>query len=319
MIGDGSTWRKPGYTVQMASAIRLPFSVQRRIDAAAQAFLDSSSTRPVDFSSPPQEQALVSPDSISWRIFKNPASLFVGGVAAVILELAQAQVRTGVWEHSSFRQDPAGRLRRTGLAAMITVYGARSIAEPMIASVARRHAAIVGETPAGVRYAASDSALLRWVHATAAFSFANAYGTYVAALSETELNAFYSEGTAASRLYGVLDAPKSTPQLRAIFESMQAQLEPSPIVFEFLRMMVDTPAFPKPLSWLQPVMVRAAVDIVPEWIRLRLGLTQPFGLGNFERWIVRYACSVSDRIVLPAGPAVQSCHRLGLPTDYLYH
>jgi hypothetical protein len=91
------------------------------------------------------EEALLPPDSVSWRIFKNPIALFIGGMAAVILELAEPSVRAGVWEHSSFRKDPVGRLQRTGLAAIVTVYGARSIAEPMIAEVVRMHAKVAGE------------------------------------------------------------------------------------------------------------------------------------------------------------------------------
>src|SRR5215204_5602813 len=50
----------------------------------------------------------------SWRVFKNPLSLFIGGLTAVIMELAEPRVRSGVWEHTSFRQNPVQRLRRTG-------------------------------------------------------------------------------------------------------------------------------------------------------------------------------------------------------------
>src|SRR3954464_727672 len=92
-----------------------------------------------DFTTPAGEPALVRPDSVSWRIFKNPVALFTGGVAAVILELAEPSVRTGVWEHTGFRRDPVRRLQRTGLAAMITVYAARSVAEKMIAHVRVLH------------------------------------------------------------------------------------------------------------------------------------------------------------------------------------
>ena len=70
-------------------------------------------------------------------MFANPVSLFVGGATAVLLELAEPSVRTGVWDHSSFACDPATRLRRTGFAAMMTVYGPRSAAEEMIARVVR--------------------------------------------------------------------------------------------------------------------------------------------------------------------------------------
>jgi uncharacterized protein (DUF2236 family) len=85
------------------------------------------------FLHPVGEAALVSPDSVAWRVFKNPLSLFIDGVAAVIMELAEPRVRSGMWEHTTFRVDPVRRLRRTGLAAGVTVYGARSKAEAMIA------------------------------------------------------------------------------------------------------------------------------------------------------------------------------------------
>ena len=79
-----------------------------------------------DFLTPPGEAALCAPDSISWRVFKNPVALAVGGVAAVLLEFADPRVRDGVWQNSSFPTDPLLRMQRTGRAAMATVYGARS-------------------------------------------------------------------------------------------------------------------------------------------------------------------------------------------------
>jgi len=74
-----------------------------------------------DFTQPAGEPALAPPGGVSWRVFANPVSLFVGGVAAVLLELAEPSVRSGVWDHSSFKQNPGLRLRRTGFAAMMTV------------------------------------------------------------------------------------------------------------------------------------------------------------------------------------------------------
>jgi uncharacterized protein (DUF2236 family) len=302
----------------MRSIIRLPGALQRRLDATVGALLSTPQRPTVDFSQPLREEALVGPDSVSWRIFKNPVALFVGGVAAVILELAEPSVRTGVWEHSSFRKDPIGRLRRTGLAAMITVYGARSIAVPMIAGVVRRHAAVDGETPAGIRYAANDPRLLEWVHATAAFSFAQAYSRYVAPMSPNELDAFYREGVPAARLYGALDAPLSAAAMRDLFDSKRGRLDASPVVFQFLEIMRATAALPRPFLWLQPILVRAAVDLVPDWIRQLLGLTELHGLRRREKWLVRRAGDFSNRIVPLESPATQSCVRLGLPATHLY-
>jgi uncharacterized protein (DUF2236 family) len=301
-----------------SSIIRLPYSLQRRLDAAAGALLKPQKGRPIDFTRPLGEAALYPPDSLSWRIFKNPVALLIGGIAAVILELAEPGVRTGVWEHSSFRHDPMGRLRRTGLAAMVTVYGARSIAEPMIARVVRMHANVAGKTPAGVPYSAGDAQLLSWVQATAAFGFAEAYSRYVHPLSEVDLDALYREGAPVSQLYGALDAPRSEAQRRALFDSMRARLEPSPVIFQFLAIMREMPALPRPLLWMQRMLVRAAVEMIPDGMRECLGLTEYYGLRPRERWVVRLAGAVSDRIVLAESPAAQSCLRLGLPITHLY-
>ena len=133
----------------MTTPIVLPWPLQSGLEAATRALFDLDDQSSADFLHPVGEAALVSPDSVSWRVFKNPISLFIGGVAAVIMELAEPRVRTGVWEHTTFSVDPIRRLRRTGLAAMVTIYGARGKAEAMIARVCRMHDRAAGSTPAG--------------------------------------------------------------------------------------------------------------------------------------------------------------------------
>jgi uncharacterized protein (DUF2236 family) len=72
----------------MISAIRLPSALQRYLNGAVDALLGGASERRGDFAQPLREEALVSADSVSWRVFKNPIALFIGGTAAVILEVA---------------------------------------------------------------------------------------------------------------------------------------------------------------------------------------------------------------------------------------
>ncbi len=292
--------------------------MQSGLEAGIRALLNSKNGARIDFARPLGEGALLPPDSLSWRIFKNPIGLLIGGVAAVILELAEPAVRTGIWEHSSFRKDPMRRLQRTGLAAMVTVYGARSIAEPMIARVVQLHSKVAGETPCGTPYSANDARLLSWVQATATFGFAEAYSRYVRPLNREEFDVLYREGGSASKLYGAIEAPRSNAELQTLFGRMQGRLNASPIILEFLQIMRTTPGFPKPLCWMQGMLVRAAVEIVPDWIRECLGLTHQYGLRPAERWIVELAGALSDRVVLSEGPAAQSCMRLGLPRMHLY-
>src|SRR5260221_5848601 len=77
----------------LPSALPLPPPVQRRIDAAARELLQPTGGPSVDFARPFGEEALVAPDSVSWRIFKNPVSLFIGGGGAGDLDTGGARRR----------------------------------------------------------------------------------------------------------------------------------------------------------------------------------------------------------------------------------
>jgi hypothetical protein len=107
----------------VTTPIVLPWPLGSSLEAATRALFDLGDQSSADFLRPAGECALVSPDSVSWRAFKNPLSLFIGGVAAVIMEFAEPRVRTGVWEHTTFRIDPIRPLRRTGLANRVNDLG----------------------------------------------------------------------------------------------------------------------------------------------------------------------------------------------------
>lgn len=283
----------------------------------ARAALRPETGQAVDFASPPGEPALVGPDSVAWQVFRNPVALFVGGVTAVVLELAEPRVRSGVWDHTSFRTDPLNRMERTGLAAMVTVYGARSVAERMIAGVVRLHERVRGVTPDGVEYHANDPELLDWVQATASFGFLEAYCAFVRPLDAARRDQFYAEGVEAARLYGGTGTITSVAAVEALFEKMRPRLEPSPIVFEFFEILGRTPIFPRGLGSLQSLLIRAAVEIVPEWTRELLGLDERYGLRPHEHRRVRGLGRLSDRLLLPSSPPAQACRRLGLSSRAL--
>ena len=300
------------------SPFTLPGAAQGWIEKLAEDFLRSEPGREVDFISPAGEEALAPHDGVAWRVFKNPLVLFVGGVAAVLLELAEPRIREGVWRHSNFREDPLGRLRRTGLAAMVTVYGPRSKAEAMIAGIGRIHARIAGVTPEGEAYRADDPELLTWVQATAAFGIVETYERFVRPLSHKARDSAYAEGEAAAVLYGALDAPRSQAEMEDLFRARGRRLAPTPIIPEFLSILDRTPVLPMPFRPLQHLLLKAAVDVLPLWIRRRLAL-EAWALRIWERPLVTAAARAADKLVLRTSPAVLSCRRLGLPDDYLYH
>jgi uncharacterized protein (DUF2236 family) len=296
----------------------IPAFLVARLDTFLRQQLEPSEGMPmVDFSKPAGEPALASPDSVSWRVFRNPVSLYIGGITAVLMELAEPSVRTGVWDHTSFRTDPLRRMRRTGLAAMVTVYGARSISEPMIAGVSRMHSRIEGLTPAGVPYRADDPELLRWVHATALYGFMEAYHRHVCPLSPMDRDRFVTEGVPAALLYGAKDPPLTEDDLKTLFEGMQPRLERSDIVFEFLGIMDKIAVIPLGSRPLNHLMVRAAVELLPAKVREILGLDRGYKLPIGAAHLLRLLGSSVERLRLVSTPASQSCVRMGLPPDYL--
>jgi len=258
----------------------------------------------IDFAAPRGEPSLSPADSVAWRAFKNPVALYIGGVTAVLLELAEPRVRTGVWEHTNFRDAPVRRMRRTGIAAMVTVYAARSQAEAMIERVARMHGRVEGTTPCGQAYSANDPELLTWVHATASYGFLSAYDRFADPLDLAEQNRFYSESSRAAALYGADAPPRSVAQRESLFEAMHPRLA------------ARAPALPFPCPTRQRPLIRASIHLLPEPVRARLELADT--LSESEALRIRQAARVFERIAVPMSPPVQACRRLGLSTDLLY-
>lgn len=294
---------------------RLPAPLHARLEDAARSYFGAPGLN-MDFSKPTGAPALFAPTSVAWRVMKNPVTLTIGGIAAVILELAEPRVRTGVWDHTTFRTDPVRRMKRTGMAAMVTIYAPADQARAMIAGVVRAHGRIEGVTPAGAPYRANDEELLNWVQATAGYGFFEAYHRFVRPLSPGEMDRVYAEGEEASSLYGAHGAPRSAAEMTRLFEGMRPKLERSDIVFDFLNIVRTAPILPS--RRLQRVMVRAAVELTPPWTRKILGLESQFGLRPGEATLLRGLGAASDRIVLESAPPAQACLRMGLPADYLY-
>jgi uncharacterized protein (DUF2236 family) len=272
----------------------------------------------VDFENPPGAAAFCGPDSIAWRVFKNPVALAVGGVAAVLLEFADARIRSGVWDHSTYKTDPIGRSQRTGMAAMVGVYGPQSAARRVIHGVTNMHARVEGKTPGGEEYSALDVELLDWVSATAGYGFLTAYDRFVAKLTEDEKLRFYAEGEPVARLYGVKTLLRSDADFTAMMEKLLPRFEPHPIVREFLEIVKSGPnALGLPKS-VRRAMACASVSILPLAVRERLELGSEYDLSPFSATMLGAMGALAERIAIPSAPPAQASRRLGLPRDFLY-
>ena len=294
-------------------------SITRTEPLTAAPHASAEKTMPrVDYLNPPGAPALYSPDSLAWQVFKNPVALFVGGITAVLLELAEPRVRTGVWGHSIFPTDPLTRIKRTGAVTHATVYAPAESATRIIQMVNRMHERVEGRTPAGHPFRANDLVLLNWVQATVGYGFMEAYAAFVRPFGDAERDRFYVESQPVAQLFGATGAPRSLVEQRAQFEEMRPHLEDHVIVHDFLAIMKKVPALPLFMRPLQPVMVRAGVSLLPSWLRERLNLGAEWQLKPREEKLLRWLGAKFDRLTIPGAPPAHACQRLGLPRNYLY-
>ena len=229
-------------------------------------------TAGVDYGAPKGDPGMFGPDSVAWRVHANPIALAVGGIAAVILELAEPRVRSGVWDHSIFKTDPLKRMQRTGEATLITTYGPTKAAQARIDMVTRMHARVGGVTPEGQAYTALEPELMTWVHITAGWGFMNAYNRYVAPLSRAEQDRYYAEGGAIGRAFGAVDVPGSVAEVDAWFARMRPKLVPHPIIDEFLGIVSTTSPIGLAGRVLQPLVVQASIALLPADLQAALKL-----------------------------------------------
>ena len=269
----------------------------------------------IDFANPKGDPGMIGPGSVSWRVSANPVALAVGGIAAVILELAEPRVRAGVWDHSTFKVDPINRMKNTGLAAMTVTYGPTKAAEMMFARVTRMHERVSGLTHDGVAYQAMDDELLTWVHVTAAWGFLNAYIRYVEPrMTRADQDRYYKEGEIIGKGFGATWVPTSVDEVNAYMAEMALKLYANDTIDAFLKLTAETPVYGKLAQGIQRRLVDAAIDLVPDDIRAVLKLdAKP----NARRGVRTLARLAGGTMRFANGPPQQACKRMGVSTSVL--
>lgn len=220
------------------------------------------------------ERRFTDRDPIWW--VHSDASMFPGGLRALLLQSLHPVALTAVEEHSDYRSDPWARVASTGAFIASTTYGTIEHADEAIATVRRIHATVRGVTPDGRPYAADDPHLLRWVHLAEIESFLTTYQWYGARrLSQADADRYVAQtGIVAARL-GVIDPPVSEAQLRRELEEFRPELAGTPAARRVARFLLLEP----PLSWAaRPaygLIATGAVATLPGWARRMLGVPCP--------------------------------------------
>lgn len=75
--------------------------------------LTGMALKEIDFEQPKGEPGLFGPQSAIWQVHGDFTSMLCGGISALLLQMLHPLALAGVWDHSRFREDIFGRLRRT--------------------------------------------------------------------------------------------------------------------------------------------------------------------------------------------------------------
>ena len=200
-------------------------------------------------------------------------AMLIGGVASLFLQSLHPLAMAGVADHSDYKRDPLGRLQRTANYVGTVTYASRDDAELAIAKIRRIHTRVVGIAPDGRSYAATDGALVTWVHASEVAMFAAAalaYGTRT--YDDASLDRYVHELVDQAELLGGTNVPSSMAELAAYFVDVQGELQLGDQARDVRKFLLKGVAKRPQDKVAYAVVVAAAIAILPKWARRQLRL-----------------------------------------------
>lgn len=235
--------------------------------------LTGMALKEIDFENPKGEPGLFGPRSAIWQVHGDFTSMLCGGISALLLQMLHPLALAGVWDHSRFREDIFGRLRRTSQFISATTFGTTDDAERLIAKVQGIHQRISGVTPDGRPYRASDPALLTWVHVAECSSFMASHLRYKRTIvTAARQEQYYREAAEVARRLGAEDIPETPRQVAEYLQDMRPQLRCDERTQEVAQVLLTT-RLPGRLS--RPVgrwMMVAGIDLLPDWAQQMLAI-----------------------------------------------
>jgi len=220
--------------------------------------------------------ALFAPDSVAWRVNGDIVTMMIGGVSGLLLQMLHPAVLAGVWDHSDFRSDMHGRLRRTAKFIAVTTYDHAEYGIAAIDRVRGIHDRIGGVLPDGTPYRVSDPALLAWVHVTEAISFLNAWIRYAEPdMPRADQDRYFAEMAVVAERLGADPVPHDRAAAEALIRSMHPPLRADARTREVAQLVLTQSVGAAMTDAASAVIMQAGVDLLPDWARQMHGLKTP--------------------------------------------
>lgn len=273
----------------------------------------------IDYDGPAGDAGLFGPASAAWRVHADFPGMLAGGLCALMLQTLHPRALAAVWDHSNFREDLVGRLRRTTAFVAGTTYAGTAEAGRLIARVSAIHARIRGVTPDGRRYAADDPELLTWVHVSEAYGFLRGYRRYSPTpLPSGAADRYYDEIRRVAEALGARHVPASEAEVRKYLADVRGELrldERSRTVLSVLERM----RLPVPMAGAsRELFMGAGRALLPVWAAELLELSPARRVRAQVAARSLRAMSPLFRVALADGTAGRACRRVGVPGDTLY-
>lgn len=229
------------------------------------------------YDEPAGDEGLFGAGSVTWRVHAD-VSMFVGGIAALMLQALHPRAAAVVASSSRFREQPLHRLSRTGSFVAATTYAATPVAEAVIERVRKVHARIPG---------AGEPDLLTWVHVSEVTSFLAAYRRYsLRPVFGSDVDRYFAETAVVAERLGAADVPRSAAEVKAYQRRVRPELGPSDDSRDLLEFL-HRPISRHPVTArVHGLLVRAAEAQLPGWARRMHGLSLPPGA---DRLVIRPA------------------------------
>ena len=219
----------------------------------------------------PASDSWFGPDSVTWLVHSDWSTI-IGGVEALLVQTLHPPTMSGVAQHSSYKDDPFGRLHRTANFVGTTTFGSAADADRMVKIIRNVHDRVVGTTPAGRPYEANDPHNLAWVHCTETDGFLRGFRRYGStSLSTADADQYVSEMARVGEALGVIDAPRSVSELDTRLRSYIPELEFDAQAREAIRWLMLPPNKPAAQAPYL-VILGAAINLLPKWARRKLWL-----------------------------------------------
>jgi uncharacterized protein (DUF2236 family) len=271
-LAAGAGARTAAVPLRLAGGLVAP--VRRDLERNVRRALGVPGRRPPVATEP--GEAFLPPGSVTRAVHGDLASMMVGGLAALLLQTLHPLAMAGVADHSAYREDPVGRLRRTAQFVGATTYGTQAEAARAIAEVRRVHATVVGVAPDGRRYSADDPDLLTWIHAAEVDCFfrgVQAFGPWH--FSDEEADRYLAETAPVAYRLGARWVPTSRAELASYYARVRPQLHAGAQALEARDFLLRGVARRLDDRAVHAVLVAAAVSLLPGWARQELQLPAP--------------------------------------------